>query len=207
MSRIRFLVISGLLMFSACEQSEVISPTNSAPPAEIYGSIMNWEFGDTMAIDATAGVSYVFARGSVRHDGTFYLSLPQPPRTILSRPMSPYDTLSDTGATTLFLNGLLLSNPDQTKQYWIINERRASPQTYSPGDFSIVYIYSDRQVWWRRTEIIGSSDTVGAIFDLHLNNGWNRVTVRHEVDRPHASILIFRVENVQVQSWRIVGEL
>ena len=172
MSRISisFPIIAVLLGVLSCEKSEVVSPTTSVPASEVSGNIVGWQFGDSMAISANAyiagpGTPYVLASGSVRSNGTFYLSLPEPPPTTLLAVVGQHDTLSDTTARVLILNGLILTNPDQSIQYWIMNQYKASPQTPSTNDFYTFYFYADRPVQWRRSEIISG---LGVILDLQL---------------------------------------
>jgi hypothetical protein len=211
MSRISisFPIIVVLLGVLSCDKSEVVSPTTSVPASEMSGNIVGWQFGDSMAISANAyivgpGTPYVLASGSVRSNGTFSLSLPQPPPTTLLAVVGQHDTLSDTTARVLMLNGLVLTNPDQSIQYWVMNQYKASPQTPSTNDFYTFYFYADRPVRWRRTEIISG---LGVVFDLQLEKGWNRVIIRETVPQPNLRISTSRVENVMTPTWYIVGRL
>jgi hypothetical protein len=211
MSRIpiHFPVVVALVVILSCEKSEVVSPIMSVPASEITGTVVGWQMGDSMAISATApvvgpGTLFILARGSVHSDGTFSLSLQQPPPTTLLPVAGVHDTISDTTARVLMLNGLELSNPDQSIHYWIMNQYRTSPQASSPSDFTVLYFYSNRQVFWRRTEIVSG---LGVVFDLYLQEGWNRVIARETVHQPNLSISTFRVEDTVAPTWYIVGRL
>jgi hypothetical protein len=200
------ILLSGIL---SCNKSEVVFPPMPIPASEISGSLVGWQLGDTMAISANAtvvgpGTPCILASGAIRSNGRFFLTLPQPPPTTLLTIASPHDTLSDTTARVLMLTGLVISGPDQSTQYWAMNQYRMSPDETSAGDFQTSYFYADRPVRWRRTEIISG---LGSVFDLQLEKGWNRVVTRVTVSRPDLRISTSRVENMATPTWYNVGRL
>ena len=161
-----------------------------------------------MAISAMAtiigpGTPIVLAKGAVRSDGTFTLLLPEPPPATLQTVNSTYDTLSDTGARSLLLNGLLVTNADESVRYWVINQQKGVQENITAALCEVDYFYADRPVTWRRTLTSGSTDTTVVIFDLRLLQGWNRVLVRTENRRAHYTIATFRVEESNVFTWFI----
>lgn len=126
-----------LLGILSCEKSEVVSPVPSVFPAsEIAGTIVGWNLGDSMSVSAAAAPGYGLATGAVRHDGSFYLSMPTPsPAVLLSLP-AEYDSVSDPTARILVVFAIVISNPDQSVQYVAYNEHRASPESFTQNDYS-----------------------------------------------------------------------
>ena len=195
-----------LLGILSCEKSEVVSPVPGVSPAsEIAGTIVGWNLGDSMAISASASPGYVIAAGAVRHDGTFALSLAQPTAAALWTVTGPYDTLSDTTARVATFIGLTISEPEQSVQYVAQNQLRVSPETFASGDAIVEYVYTTRQLRWKRVPVPGLSSEES--FELRLQAGWNRIIWRETGTPSHPVATASRADGVVVPTWYIIGRL
>ena len=211
MAKTSFIVacVFSILIQSGCEKSELVLPPSPVPVSEISGRIVDWQFGDSMTVSATTailgtGTSYVLASSSVRGDGTFHLSLTTPPPSTLRNFTDPLDTVSDVEARVMFLPVLDLSNPGGSTSYLIQNMESHKSQEPSEPYVMYSYIYADRPLTWRRTDIGGPPDTLTIVGDLELAEGWNREVARTQVLPTGKVLVTARIESSQARTWYII---
>jgi hypothetical protein len=205
--------IAILLLGLGCESPNTVVDNRFPDPSVIVGKIMNWTSADSMTIQASviprpSLIPDVIASGRVNPDGSFSLTLPDPPLAAQLGWGFPYSTMSDTSAQFVLLFDLGLSGPSRSATHSVRNANMDRSPFNTPGYFTVLMVFANRAVLVSGADTIISpqgigvpDDTLAFITALQCAKGWNRVVARQIQEREHLLVATWKSENIWSPNW------
>jgi len=151
--------IAILLLGLGCESPNTVVDKRFPDPAVIVGKIINWTWADSMTIQASviprpSLIPDVIASGRVNPDGSFSMTLPDPPLAAQLGWGFAHSTVSDTSAQFVLLFDLGLSGPSRSATHSVRNANMDRSPFNTPGYFTVLMVFANRAV------LVSGADTI-----------------------------------------------